>query len=487
MPQHDLPMRFKARFLGVALVSGLVLAGCSANLPSKLVPSESLTAMPALAPAATATLRPGLSIERWWMLFGDAQLDRLMLEALTRNEDLEAALARVREAQASLDVARAAQSPTLDANASAARSKQSEVGALPLPRGVEREASSYRFSLDAGYEVDLWGRLAAGTDAARHRLFATEWARMSIEWSLTARLAEAYFSLGAVDRQIEISEAMRRSRQATLQLRRREYGAGVGTEFDLRRAEAELTGTDSTLASLARQRAGFERALTQLLGRTPSEIVSLGLERRAMREDALPEALLPEGSAAELLARRPDLRQAEAELAAANASIEAARAATLPTFFLSGSLGSDARRVSDLFSGPAAVWSIAAGVAQPIVDGGRLKARAREEHARAEQALASYRKALAGAVLDVREAYAALDTSQQAYIAERDRAASLARARQLAQLGHDAGALAYLDLLDAERNWYQAQLQQVGAYRDRLIGQVSAYKALGGGYIQSGS
>lgn len=460
-----------------ALAAALFLAGCaSSSLPSRVSPDPAMTRMPAVAPAPSAAVRPGLSIERWWLQFDDADLDHLMKEALARNEDLEAAIARVREAQASLDVVRAAQSPSLDANASSARARKSEV-----------LSSEHRFSLEAGYEVDLWGRLSAGSEAARQRLLATEWARRSIEWSLTARLAEAYFSLAAVERQIDLSRAMRASRETTLNLRRREHGAGMGTEFDLRRAEAELTGTDATLASLARQRASLEHALTALLGRTPMEIGSVSLPRISLDESRDLEAVLPEGSTSELLSRRPDLRQAEAELAAANASIDAARAATLPSLRLSGSLGSDARRLTDLFSGPAALWSIAASLAQPVFDGGRLQARAREEHARAEQALANYRKVVTGALLDVREAYAALDTSQQSYIAQRDRAAALARARALAQRGFENGASGYLDLLDADRNWYQAQLDQVNAYRDRLVGQVSAYKALGGGYIQTGS
>ena len=473
--------------LKAALAAVLLLAGCSSKLPSTVTPDASVTTIPVLAPAKSARVDGALSIDRWWKRFGDAQLERLMDEALARNEDLDSAVARVREARASLAVARAAQSPTLDANTRASRAQQSELGATPLPRGVDREASSYRLSLDAGYEVDLWGRLAAGTAAARHQLLATEWARSAVEWGLTARLAEAYFSLAAVDRQIQISEAMRASRHATLQLRQREHAAGAGTEFDLRRAEAELAGTDATLASLARSRSSYERALTLLLGRTPVEIAAAPVSRIALDEGTTLSPVLPGGAASELLLRRPDIRQAEADLAAANANIEAARAATLPSVRLTGSLGSDARSMADLLSGPAAIWSIAASIAQPLIDGGRLDAQVQQQHARAGQALASYRKVVTTAVLDVQDAYATLDSTQQAYVAGRERAAALARARHLARLGYENGVLSYLDLLDAERNWYQAQLDQVGAYRDQLIGQVGAYKALGGGFNHTGS
>ena len=192
--------------------------------------------------------------------------------------------------------------------------------------------------------------------------------------------------------------------------------------------------------------------------------------------------MLPQGAVNELLVRRPDVRQSEAQLVASNYSIEAARAATLPSVRLSGMLGTDARSIGNLFSGPAMIWSIAANVSQSLIDGGRLRARVDEEQARAEQALASYRKTVAGAVLDVREAYAVLDVVQQSLEAEHARVIALARAREIARLGYDNGAISYLDVLDADRNWYQAQVNEVAAYRDRLTAQVAAFKALGGGY-----
>lgn len=470
---------------GLASVAlAITLAGCATSIAPapKVNPGSAVTTMPAITPSASATVKAGLSIDRWWTLFDDAALERLMDEALARNEDLESAVARVREAQASLDAVHAARSPTLDADVRSDRSQRSAVGATPLPSGVAREAPSHRASLNAAYDLDLWGRLASSTESARKQLLATEWARAAIEWRLTAQLAEAYFNLAATDRQIEISEAVRESRNATLDLRKRELSAGAGTELDVRRAEAELIATDSTLVSLARQRISLIRALTALLGRTPAEVMARELPRKALNERESLATVLPQGSAADLLVKRPDIRQAEAQLAASNASIEAARAATLPTIRLSGSLGSDAKSIANLFSGPAAIWSIAAGTTQAIFDGGKLQARVREEHARAEQAFASYRKAITAAVLEVREAYATLDLAHQGHRTERDRVASLGRARDLAKRGYENGALNYLDLLDAERNWYQAQLQQVTLYRDQLVGQVAAFKALGGGY-----
>jgi outer membrane protein, multidrug efflux system len=455
----------------MAFAVAVGLAGCAASSEQLGLNPE----VPALAAPANARIE-ALSIERWWTLFGDAALERLVDEALAHNADVESAVARVREAQASLGVARSAQSPTLDAFVGSSRNHQSE-----------KTFSSHRVSLEAGYEADLWGKLSSASAAARHQLFAAGWARAALEWSLTAAVAEAYFSLAAVERQMAVSVAVRTSRLNTVVLRQREYAAGAGNEFDLRRAEAELAATDSTIAALGRERSALEHALALLTGRSPQQIAAGGFTVSSFDEKQALGSVLPQGAAAELLVRRPDIRQAEAQLAAANSSIAAARAATLPSIRLTGSIGSDSHAVSDLFSGPSAIWSLGASLAQPLLDGGRLRSRVEEEKARGEQALAGYRKVVATAVADVREAYANLDLTEQAFHAERDRVQSLARAHDLARRGHSAGALAYLDLLDAERNLYQAQLQQVGAYRNQLIGQVAAFKALGGGYASTGS
>ena len=473
--------------LFAGLIAVLALAGCATgpwDTPG-VIEKPAATA-PELAPSATVTLKADIAIDRWWTVFGDDKLNRLMEEALAHNADLETAVGRVSEAKASLEVVGAAQSPTLDAQAQSGREQRSAVGAIPLPPN-NRQFSSNRVQLSAGYEVDLFGKLSASTQAARNQLLATEWARATVEWSLTSQLAETYFDLAAVDRQIVISEAVRAGREATVKLRRREHEVGSGNEFDLRRAEAELTGTEATLATLSRQRATLEHSLNLLLGRTPAEIASRSLPRSAIDESGAYSAVLPQGAAADFLVRRPDVKQAEAQLAAANSSIEAARAATLPSLRLSGAVGSDAKHVSDLFSGPAGIWSLFASAAQPIVDGGRLKAQVREEHARGEQALSGYRKAVAAAFLDLREAYEGLDITEQAYRAQRARVAALSRARDLANLGYRSGAFSYLDVLDAERNWYQAQLDQVSAYRDQLTGQIAAFKALGGGYASTDS
>lgn len=464
----------------VALVSALALAACAgtAGTPVSEADATSVPAVPASSRTAHAT--PGLVIERWWTLFEDPALDALIDRTLQRNHDLAVAAARVREARAQLDEVRAAGRPALDLQWTSARARQSADAGLPAGAGATR--SQHRATLVAQYELDLWGRLASGSAAAQQRLLAQEWARAAVEWSLTAQVAEAHVSLRAVQRQMRISEAVRANRARTLALRQQEFAAGSASEFEARRAEAELAATESAWVTLDRQRVQLEATLALLSGsspdqaaREPGPVDPLDLTRPF-------EPRLPQGSAADLLVRRPDLRQAEARLAASRADVAAARAATLPAVRLSGSLGSDVAAWSNLFSGPGFVWSLAAGVSQSLADGGARRARIEQSQAQADAALLQYRQAVLAAVLELREAYAALDLGDQAQRAQHRRVAALERSRQLAQIGVDAGALATVDLIDIERNAYQAQLDEVAAHRDRLLGQVAVMKALGGGH-----
>ena len=463
----------------IGALSLLALAGCATPQAGTERPGIGAAALPLLQPGAGARAEAGLSIERWWTLFDDPALNRLIEQALNDNHDLAIAAARVREARARLDEVQGSRLPTLDLQQQDGRARQSADGSLPP--GVPLTASRHQVSLVARHELDLWGRLSSSRDAAQSRLLAQEWARASIAWSLSAHLAEAHFSLRAVQRQIELSEAVRRTRATSLALRQRELSAGIANEFDLRRAEAELATTDGTLAALQRQHLALQATLALLTGGPLAAIVSTQAQPAPL-DPARPYTVrLPQGPAADRLLRRPDVRRAETLLAAAQADIAAARAATLPGISLSGSVGSDARSMSNLLNAPGFVWSLAGSFTQNLFDGGQAGARVTQADARADAALAEYRQVVLGAVTELREAYAALDVTQQAEQAASARVRAMERAHELARLGHASGALGYLDLLDAERNRQQAQLDEVSARRARLLGQVAALKALGGG------
>jgi multidrug efflux system outer membrane protein len=478
-----------------ALISACAAAGLLAAcaVPPGAQPAQgaaaaefAATAHAVLLPAADATritrIGPGLTIDRWWQHFGDADLNRLVEHGLAHNADLAIAAARLREARALLDETRSGQRPAVALQASHGRGRAS-AESLGLPAGsASRPQSQHRVALEADYEVDLWGRLASASDAARARLAAQGWARATIEWGLTAQLAEAHYGLRSIERQLEIADSVRAGRVQTLSLRRSEFGAGAGTEFEVQRADAEVAAAESTIAGLQRQRLALESTLSLLAGLAPGQIVSARSASVPLDPAAALELRLPQGPVSVLLAQRPDVRRAEADLAATQSDIHAARAATWPALRLSGSVGSDVRELSNLFTGPGFAWSLAAGIAQSVYDGGRNAARVEQAEARADAALAGYRKSVATALAELREAYAAFATAERALHAERQRVAALSQASRLARLGREAGALTQLDALDAERNHFQAQLAEVDAYRDRIVGQIAAYKALGGGH-----
>lgn len=463
----------------LTVLAAAMLAAC-AGTPPDAGPAHAIEPLPTLAPSRSASVVDGLAIDHWWTLFGDAELDRLVAQALMNNHDLAIAAARVREARARLDEAHAVRLPSLDLQAQETRARQS--GDAGLPPGSVLARARHQASLVAQYDLDLWGRLASANDAARERLNAKQWARAAIEWSLTAQLAETHFSLRAVQRQLEIGAAVRTSRAQARQLRQQELAVGISNEFELRRAEAELAAADASIVALQRQRVALQSTIALLTAMPLAEVAQDAAPPVPLDTASPFETRLPRGDMAELLVRRPDLREAESELVATHADLAAARAATLPALRLSGSVGSDAQSMANLFSGPGFVWSVAVGLTQSLFDGGANRARVAEADARRDAATAQYRKAVLAAVVELREAYAALDLNTQAQQVQRERVAALGRALRLARIGVDAGALPRIDLLDAERNAFQAQLDEVAAHRDRLVGVVTVMKALGGGH-----
>lgn len=463
-----------ARLL-LPLAVALALAGCTTPPPR----DAGLGPLPELTAPSDASVVPGPEIERWWALFGDAELDRLIDQALQRNADLQVAAARLREAKARYDEVRGAELPTLELQASTGRGRAS---ADATGAGSAIVASSHQVKLAGQFDVDLWGRLASATDASAARLAAQAWAREAVQWSLTAQLAEAHFTHRALQRQLEIAHAVHASRARSAALRRIEHGTGGASELDLRRAEAEVAGATATVAALQRRQLAIVGVIALLAGDPLPALGDVALAAQPLdpAQDFTPR--LPQGELAGWLRQRPDLRQAEALLAASDADIASARAALLPSLRLTGSVSSDVVDLSNLFNWQGFAWSIAAGLVQPIFDGGRLRARVEQAEARADAAVVRFRHSVANALVEIRDAYAALDISLRAFDAERQRVTALDRAARLARLGEQIGALTQLDALDAERQQFQAQLAEVDAYRDRLIGQVAVFKALGGGH-----
>jgi multidrug efflux system outer membrane protein len=470
--------RFKLH--GAAFVMTLALGGCINLAPNYQRPAAELPAdwsTPEGQSAATLGAQ-------WWKLYGDAQLDRMVDEALAHNANLAVAVARVDEARALLGETRSGQFPTVDASYGRERTQSSLRSSTPLPPGVERTRDNYRGTLNVSYELDLWGRLRNATKAARAELLATEAAQETVRIALVADVVQAYYSLRSLDEQVAATQRSVTSRAESLALQKKRYDAGVISEFEYRQLEAEELAARAQLPVLEQQRARQENALAVLLGRSPRAIYVDTVVEKAADEPAGQQRVLvvPAGLPSELLLRRPDLVEAEQRLIAANARIGAARAAYFPSLSITGFFGGESAAMSELFTGPAGTWQAAASLTQPIWNTGRVSAQVDAANARQRQTLAQYQLAIQNAFRDVRDAVVAQSKTREQFDAENRRAATLREALRLAKLRYVSGVASQLDVLDAERNLLAAELNRSDALRAQRAAVADLLKALGGGW-----
>jgi multidrug efflux system outer membrane protein len=453
----------------LALGGGCALTREPVRTPELPLPD----ALPAVAGATVDLPDP------WWALFGDDTLDALAREALASNADLAAAAARVAEARALAGISRADRLPSLDLEAGAVRGLDSRVANPDLPPdGATR--TDYLVRGVVAYEVDLWGRYAHASTAARTRLLATEFDRDALRLSLTGETARAYFALAAAIGQYEQARATLASREESLRLERLRFDGGESDELTFRRTEAE---TEQARALLREFEFAVERqqnVLGVLLGRSPRELTARRvLPRTLPAQSQVP--LLPAGLPAEVLARRPDVRSAEAQIAAAAGDVGAARAVLLPGIRLTGAYGSASVELGDLFERSTDVWSVAAGVLQPVFQGGRLRANVARTRALQEQRRAEYARTVQTAfreVLDGLQGQQSLRALEAARVAQ---VAALRRATDLAELRYSEGEIAYLELLDVRRALFAAEIELIAARRAALQNTVDLALALGGG------
>jgi multidrug efflux system outer membrane protein len=418
-------------------------------------------------------------LDRWWMLFNDAQLTALIEEALQNNLDLRAAVARIDEARATLAIARSSLFPSLDASAQAARSRRS--GATPFAFGPPI-STVYDAGLRSAYEVDLWGKLRAGRSAAEAQWYASRYSAQTVRMALAAQVASTYFNLRALDAELSVARATLATRVENLRLQRSRYSAGVANEFEVQQADAERAAVAALVPALERAVAQAESALAVLAGRSPRGVYTPVVARGAELEKVSAPPEVPSGLPSDLLARRPDLRSAEANLASADARIDEARAQYFPSLSLTASYGGESTELSDLLTAPARVWSIAGGLLQPIIGIARIGAQVDAATARREQAVIAYQQAVQSAFRDAHDALAAHRSARAVFVAQEERRAALAEALRLADLRYRNGYSSYLEVLDAQRNLLAAERERLNALRDRQTALVDLYKALGGGW-----
>ena len=418
--------------------------------------------------------------EQWWHLYADTILDQLEDEALAHNSDIQVAAARVLEVRAQLGIAQADQFPTVGANINESRTEYTLNGATPYPSTLPRIQSSYQATLNASYELDLWGKIRRATEAARADLLSAESAKETVRLTLTTQLAQQYFALVALDAQEAAIQRLLASRQERIGLNKKQVEVGVLSEYDLHQAEADVATVQSQLASIGLARNKQETALTLLLGRSPRDVMGGGELHRG--SPSLPVVSVPDGLPADLLLRRPDLRDAEQRLVSLNARIGVARAQYFPSLSLTGYAGGQSVSFSNLFSGPSRIFQFAANVSEPIFNAGRVGYLVDAAEARRDQALIQYKQAVANAFGDVRNALSAQSAAQQVLTYETTRSDALASAYKQAELRFQAGIASRLELLDVERNYLQAQLNRLDAERAQRSAVADLFKALGGGW-----
>jgi multidrug efflux system outer membrane protein len=428
---------------------------------------------------AAPVKKTGEAGERWWSLYADPVLNKLEDEAIAHSASVQSAVANVLLARAQLGYTEGGQYPAVTANARESRTKVSSVGAVPYPPGYNTTQNLSHASLDASYELDLWGKYRRASESARAGLLSAEASRDAAYLSLSAQVAQQYFALLAFDAQEAVLKRAQAGRQEMIALDRKKVEVGVMSEYDLHQAEADEAAIRSQLAGLAQARDRQEAALAVLLGRPPRDIINGVVERGT---PTLANVWVPEGLPSDLLLRRPDVRAAEMNLAALNAQIGVARSQYFPSITLTGYLGSESASFSRLFTGPANIFQFAANISEPIFNAGRTGYLVDAAQANRDAALAQYRQAVSSAFADLRNALSAQDASRQILDAETTRSNALSQARVQAEARYRVGVSSRLEVLDVERNYLLAELNRVDAERAQRSAVADLFKALGGGW-----
>ncbi|HKW41925.1 MAG TPA: efflux transporter outer membrane subunit [Gemmatimonadales bacterium] len=428
------------------------------------------------SPSHPATRADSAAALQWLDLVQDSVLRQLIDTALRDNRDVRTALAAIDEFRAQYRAARGALVPELTANGQAGRNR-----AVFGTFGA-RTFDVYRASADLSWELDLWGRIRRGTQAARADLLVRQEDRRALELSLISNMVTGYFDLREADRNLAIARRTLDSRLQTLELARQRLNRGLISELDVRQFEAEAATPAASVADFERQVAQQENSLSVLLGHSPGAIA----RGRSLTEMAA-RIPVPAGVPASLLAHRPDVRSAEAELHAATARIGVAEAARLPTFTLTGEYGAQSTELSRWFASGTNIWQAFVGVSIPLFTEGRPGGEAvNVARARAAEARARYEQTVLVAVRDVEDALVALRTARDRTAAQERQVVALRRALELADMRYQSGVSSYLDVLDAQRGLFTAELSLTQAERDQLVAAVQLYKAVGANWSAAG-
>ena len=423
------------------------------------------------AKAAAASLGE----QKWWEVFQDQQLQQLIRTALAQNYDVRIAATRVLEAQAQLGITRADQYPNVSAVGTGTNQRNPAVGPFP----------SYgytigRINASAAWDLDFWGKYRRATEAARADLLASDWARQEVNATLVANVAAAYFQLRELDLELDISKRALASRKESLELTKTLVEHGINSILDVRQAEQLVYTAGTEIADLERRIGQQEDLLSVLLGNNPGPITPRGKE--LVDQQRAPE--VPAGLPSALLERRPDIRESEQLLVAANARIGVARAAYFPDISLTATPGFQSGALQSLFNGSSGLWTFAGTVTQPVFNAGKLRSGVRLAEAQQQEAVLTYQQTIQGAFRDVSDALIAYQKNQEFRTQQELLANSAQDAAQLSEMRYKAGTTNYLEVLTNETNYLTADLGLAQARLNEFLALVQIYKALGGGWEQ---
>lgn len=469
----------------LAIAAAFTLGACTMG-PNYQRPAFELPSFWSKDATPAAAAQPAKTPEKWWTVFGDSNLDALVAEALEHNRDLVAAAARIDQARANLTIVDADRYPTIYGALNRTRTRSSTVGATPFPAGFPVENNSTRATLNASYEIDFWGKYKRGSEAARAELLGSEAGRDAVQLSLTSDVVKGYYALLSLRGQEQVAQRTLQGREELVGLQSKRFSAGVASEFEVRQSEADRDGALVQLTSIRREREAEDARLAVLLGRSPRDVWEKRVDTALTGTDLQSNGpvAVPEGLPSDLLERRPDLRRAEQQLIAANARIGVAKAAYFPSISLTGYLGSESAALSNLFTGPARIFQLAAGLTQPIWGAGSVRAGVDVANARQKEALANYEKSVQSAFADVRTALASYAAARETAETQTRRAATLAQSLKLARLRYDNGVSSLLEVLDSERNLLSVELSRIDALAAQRSAVADLIIALGGGWPQ---
>ena len=453
----------------------LLLAACTLGPDYK---RPAVDTPPDFRGAVAPPSEPSLGDFGWWQVYADGTLQGLIREGLAGNYDVRVAAARILDARAQVTIARSFQFPDVRGIASAPYQRvEGELSPLQF-----RETFAPSGGLDFGYELDFWGRFRRGTEAARAEFLATEFGRRFVITTLVSDLSSAYFSLRALDVQLEIARRTLDSRTQSLRLVQLREEGGVAGLIDVRQSEILVAGAAQTVPDIERQIEQTENLISILLGRAPAA-VPRGRDLRAQ----VATTVLPAGVPARLLERRPDVQQAEQVLASATARIGVAKSDYFPRVFLSGAVQAGGLMVNGQMFGPQGIFSVLPSFTLPIFNAGRVGAGVDAARARADEALLQYQQVIIGAFRDVSDSLVEYRKQQESRIQQEALVVAAIDTTRLANIRYSNGVSPYLEVLDSERQQFDAELGLVRTQLSEMLAVVRLYKALGGGWQQSES